>query len=372
MYPPRIPARLAPALAVLLVLAGATVPAHGYGLTTVVVSPVPGNPVASGTALLTALAGVTGTAADPYMLKVEPGVYDIGANRLQMKSWVDIEGSGIDITIIEGDGISNVSPLRNGVIKGADDCELRLLTVRVAGSFSLPIAVGIGNQGTDRQRFYRVRVEATDGTDNYGIYNSESDPRLEELEIFATGGATNYGIQSVGSNAGNGPTLLRSKVSATGGSTNNYALYSADERPFKAIVGNQLTAGGGATDYGALHASGSNSYLLRFSDNVIQVDAAENGTAYGIRSSVAMDLRVSETKVVATAVGGTAVGVYCTACGTVRTDHADIDAADGVVVGGPVEIGATRLDGASATGSSVVCAAVYDAAYTYYPGPTCP
>ncbi len=59
------------------------------------VGPVEGDPAASGTALLNALSGITGASeANPYLLKVEPGVYDLGTGTLRMKSFVDIEGSG--------------------------------------------------------------------------------------------------------------------------------------------------------------------------------------------------------------------------------------------------------------------------------------
>jgi hypothetical protein len=48
----------------------------------VAVNPVPGNNPASGTNLLNALAGITdASAAKPYVLKLAPGTYDIGATR---------------------------------------------------------------------------------------------------------------------------------------------------------------------------------------------------------------------------------------------------------------------------------------------------
>jgi hypothetical protein len=65
---------------------------------TVVVSPVPNDAVASGTALKNALNGITNASqTNPYLLKIEPGVYDLGSlqfSRLDMKSFVDVEGSG--------------------------------------------------------------------------------------------------------------------------------------------------------------------------------------------------------------------------------------------------------------------------------------
>jgi hypothetical protein len=374
MFRDRPPFRLhVLACAALLALAGASVPAHAYGIRTVIVSPVPGNPTASGTALLTALAAITtNSATNTYMIKVEPGVYDIGASRLQMKPWVDIEGSGIDVTTLQGSGISNVAPLSDGVVMGDSDCELRLLTVQVTGTQQLPVAVGIANTSTDRQRLYRVRVVATGGSTQIGIRNANSDVLMEELEVAVTGGTFSYGIISRGTVAGAGSTLLRSKISVLDATT-NIGLLAAEIRPFQLIEGNVIAASGGAANYGAYYQSGSTVMLFRFSDNTIEANGDPEGVSYAIRSEVDVDLRVSETRLRAATTGGTSVGVYCTACtNPLRIDHTDIVSTNQVVVGGPVRIGASRLAGASATGSSVVCAAVYDGAYTYYPGPTCP
>jgi len=67
-----------------------------------------GSATANGTALRSALAGISAaSSSNPYMIKVEPGVYDLGATPLQMKPNVDIEGSGIDATTLTGAVASN-------------------------------------------------------------------------------------------------------------------------------------------------------------------------------------------------------------------------------------------------------------------------
>ena len=58
---------------------------------------------ASGTALLNALDAITdASATNPYLIIIEPGVFDIGSNSLVMKEYVDIEGSGESVTKITG------------------------------------------------------------------------------------------------------------------------------------------------------------------------------------------------------------------------------------------------------------------------------
>jgi len=69
----------------------------------------------------------TPSATNPCLLKIMPGVYDIGTTSLQMKQYVDLEGSGEKVTKIDG------SVFDNGVIIGASNSEIRSLTVRSTG-----------------------------------------------------------------------------------------------------------------------------------------------------------------------------------------------------------------------------------------------
>ena len=67
---------------------------------TVIVNPV-GSNAQNGQALLNALASITdASASKPYLLYIEPETYDLGNRSLQMKPFVDIEGSGELNTII--------------------------------------------------------------------------------------------------------------------------------------------------------------------------------------------------------------------------------------------------------------------------------
>ena len=72
--------------------------------TIIFVSPKPGDtPTTAGTALLNTLNGITdNSATNPYLIKVGPGIYDLGTSSLQMKEYVDIEGSGEKTTKITG------------------------------------------------------------------------------------------------------------------------------------------------------------------------------------------------------------------------------------------------------------------------------
>ena len=89
---------------------------------TLVVSPTPEDPIAGGTSLMNTILGITeASASNRYLVKLEPGIYDIGANALTIGDFVDLEGSGERITTIRGSGTE--------VIWLADNAELRSFSV---------------------------------------------------------------------------------------------------------------------------------------------------------------------------------------------------------------------------------------------------
>jgi hypothetical protein len=91
-------------------------------LRTIVVSPSGDGPTANGALLLAAVGAIGGAAgSSPYLVWIEPGVYDLGATRLNVPSHVDVQGSGEDVTTIEGEG-----PV---TLAAATDTEIRQLTV---------------------------------------------------------------------------------------------------------------------------------------------------------------------------------------------------------------------------------------------------
>jgi len=111
--------------------------------TIIFVSPKPGDtPVAAGTALLNLVNGITDNSdTNPYLIKVGPGIYDLGTTSLQMKQYVDIEGSGEKMTKITGEVINGDWPPTNGTINGASNAELRFLTVENTGVGNFNVAL---------------------------------------------------------------------------------------------------------------------------------------------------------------------------------------------------------------------------------------
>lgn len=262
---------------------------------TVLVSPVPGNPTASGTALQTALAGISSpSSTNRWLLKLEPGIYDVGSTPLQMRSWVDIEGSGIGVTTITGS--VPVSSTFDATVFGADNAELRLLTVEATAN-TASSAIAMGNYSAS-PRIYRVKFSTTAGT-AWGVRNSSSATLIEECDIAvtSTGSGDAYGVIYR-----NFPTDLgavrRSRINVSG-SANNYGVFLANTLAIEEIRDSRLDVTGGVnarglyTDSNGWSTSGD---ILRIKNT--EINAAGGSTAsYGIDFSVPLVLEITESKV---------------------------------------------------------------------------
>ncbi len=165
---------------------------------TVVVSPV-GSATANGTALLNAMSGISGAStANPYLLLIEPGVYDLGTSTLDGKADVDIQGSGQDVTTIESE-----PTVPGGIaINQAANSEIRSLTLQQTSLSPVGIYISDG-AGPASLRDVTVSVTSTNG-----------------------GSLTSFGAITV-SQASTGITTLVNTTATATGSGAPSAFYSA-------------------------------------------------------------------------------------------------------------------------------------------------
>ncbi len=78
---------------------------------TVVVSPV-GTPLDNGAALVTAVSAVAAaapSATTPWLIRLEPGLFDVGDATLAFPGWVVVEGAGTRQTVIRASGTTAVA-----------------------------------------------------------------------------------------------------------------------------------------------------------------------------------------------------------------------------------------------------------------------
>lgn len=182
----------------------------------------------SGTALLNALNGITDAAADNrYLLKLEPGIYNLGTTSLVMKAYVDIEGSGMTATVIKSNVYYTGTSLKGAVV-GEDTSELRHLTISCDPETGLSSGNGIGLlNASETSSLYRVKIRVTgkNGYSAYGIYNSYAYLEDEEVSIHVSGGKYAYGIL----NRQGGTLMLKnSKVLVEHAADYIYGIYNGD------------------------------------------------------------------------------------------------------------------------------------------------
>ncbi len=164
----------------------------------VVVSPVGSgqNTVANGDALFAALEGINDASMlNPYLLKIEPGIYKIqesdGTHKaLKMEPYVDIEGSGERVTKITGLGFANIS----GVVWGADNAELRFLTVESVGGPSLTYSTAVYNRYCAPSLLH-ITTLAYNSERTHGIYNYNASPTITSVRSNVWSNEYAYGIR---------------------------------------------------------------------------------------------------------------------------------------------------------------------------------
>jgi uncharacterized membrane protein YgdD (TMEM256/DUF423 family) len=344
---------------------------------TVLVSPTPGNPTASGTTLRNALAGIPApSSTDRWLLKIEPGIYDIGTTPLQMRSWVDIEGSGIGVTTVRG-SVDALLTNYDGTINGADNSELRLLTVEAQSSNSIAVANIAASP-----RLYRLKLLAT-AVNTWGIRNTGgSAPLIEECEVVVTStssaNSSATGILFKGfPPAGKRSSILRSTIAVSGAGT-NYGVHMLNAQTVTLIRDSQMDVTGGTTTYGIYAApnvawSGQENLQIRNSEIS---SAGGSSSSYGIKfeagTLVALDIQVSRVWGHVAPTTGSFGIVQLGNAAIVMQGSSVVGYTNTVQTAGSVSIGSTFLIGGPATASGWIgCMGVWDENGVFYTN-SCP
>jgi hypothetical protein len=308
--------------------------AAGSYVRSVVVSPGP-DARTSGNALLAALSGIVGNgAAKPYLLKIEPGVYDLGRESLVMKRYVDIEGSGEGVTTIT----SRVDT-GYGTVVGADNAELRFLTIKHEGG--TPAAIAFYSDGVST-RLTNVTATASGGSVNNGLRMSGgiqvASPLLKNVTAIASGGSESVGVVNYGAAV----TATGGWFNGTGGQGLNAGLLSSFSGSFQ-VYDSIVLASGGAI------AQAIRTYNSTHTFTNVVVTASNAALTYGVFS-------------------GNKAGTP-----TVNIHQSRITGATNSVfaVGGTVRLGASQLVGpAGVDEGTVVCGASYNGNFSPL-GPAC-
>jgi hypothetical protein len=196
--------------------------------TIVVISPKPGDPTGNGTALLNNLAGISADATHPYVIKLGPGIYDIGTNSLQMKQYVDIEGSGENTTKITGK-VESSQQISTGTVNGANNAEIRFLTVENTATSGEAIAF---YNNLVSPAMTHVTINAVSNFYAVGVSNISASPSMMNVAVTLSG-SNCFGVQNTGNSSA---TMKNVTVTASCTTLVNAIVNSSSSPTMKDVV----------------------------------------------------------------------------------------------------------------------------------------
>jgi hypothetical protein len=261
------------------------------------------------TLLSTALASITdNSSTKPYVIKIAPGIY-AETSTVALKDFVDIEGSGEDVTTITCACIGGVLVDQAVLSAGAITAEIRHLTVVNASSISPTTSVGIYTNGGTAGSLSLLHLTAsgTTASNNYSVYNNNSSPTMTNVTATATattnttGNPNNYGVYN---NNSSSPTMTNVTATATTttnttGNPNNYGVYNNNSSsPTMTNVTATATANTttNTTNYGVYNNNSSSPTMTNVTATATD-GSSQNFGVYNVSSSPTM------TNVTATATG---------------------------------------------------------------------
>ena len=228
------------------------------------------------------------TSAQHWLIKLEPGTYDLGSGYLHLPHYTDVEGSGRLSTTI-------VSTQSGSTVRLGTSCELRHLTVR------------------------------NDRTDNTArcISAGANSVITDVVMYIATGGATTVGIYAP---TGSGTITVRdSVIDIDGGTTDTYGLYSVSD-PIDFDVSDTKISISGAAGSWARGISITGATGLNVRDCIIDVDADCTGAHGMYLGTITNETFVTSCRIAVDAGTGSGAGIRLGGSLTTTARNCQIDA----------------------------------------------
>jgi hypothetical protein len=356
-----------------------------------------GTAAANGITLHQAVAAISdASASKPYTVRLAPGVYDVGADGIDVPAFVDLAGSGQDRSIITAPGTTHTNPFTEtfGTVRLAPDSALRDATVQNTGGASTTAVAIEAVSGTVRISDVTVRVSGGNaGNGNFGItaepLSIETDVTLSRVTVTANAGS------AIGDLASGGFSLLEvhdSTLNVTGGGggitiTTNFAgtpgihvddtditvtgggagLTAHNATQNYILEGDRISVSGGTSALGLGSGGSAFQPVIRNSTIVVSGGSSKN-TGYSCTASCSVQVQNSRIAVSGTAAVAFALGTTG-GSGTALVDGSKVsastivnslDAATIFKAGGSQLAGTTIVNGAG----TFVCVASYKTDYT--------
>ena len=249
---------------------------------TIVVSPSGVGPSADGALLAAALAAVSASVTTPYLVWIEPGVYDLGTTPLSIPAHVDVQGSGQDVTTIEGEG-----PL---AVLTAAGTELRQLTVTDTNPSGSAEAIDAGGGLRD------VTATASGTSAATAVLANDPTMPIVDVDASATASASSSFVQAIDTQ--NSAQIDGGSFTATDTATLGQAAALFAEGA-TVMGGATLTATGGSAAYPA-YVVGSSAVVR------IQNSTLKGAGGLFVASGDTLDIAGSQVPGAIASVSGTA------------------------------------------------------------------
>jgi hypothetical protein len=263
---------------------------------------------------------------NPYIVVIAPGVYTL-PSRLDMKEFVDVTGSGENVTRLVGVASSNELDDSCALVSLAENSTLSSLTVEntIAGGNSFMSGI-YSFELNETARLYNVTATVIGAglSTVMGVFNNSSSPSMTDVAAIALGSERyNIGVFNLASSApamihitatGKGgdyaiginnnessPTISDSVVTASDANTENRAIFN-ESSSFPLITNTNASASGVGLSYGVLNSNNSSATIRR---------STLYGTLFGLDGpAIATQSSISNSN----GVNVVGVGSGCVAC----------------------------------------------------------
>jgi hypothetical protein len=276
---------------------------------------------------------------------------------LLMNSYVDLEGSGQQATIIQGAGAAAAT---TAVVNAAASSELRDLQVKSTGGSSDSVAVPLLITTTDTNvRRVTITSSGPSTCALWGIRLVNMTGEIDDTTVNLSGGSNAQGITAKSFTT---PKIHRVHITVTNPTNTGYGFLAVDSATFPEIEDTRVEVSGGTAGFGlSQDNSAFTADEIRGSTFIVSTPSGTAKGAYFQGSS----LRISRSTLRAS--GATSYGIDG---GSILVDNSEIAGATATVLGSGNVIGGSKLDGGAAAGGNT-CAGVWDENYTFSAS-TCP
>ena len=305
----------------------------------------------------------TPSATNPCLLKIMPGVYDIGANPFQMQNYVDIEGSGEKNTTITG---GSTDGIHLGVVMGASNAEIRFLTVNQTGGGNE--VYSILNNLTSPKITNVTAISSGGAEYTVAIGNHGGSPTMTNVTATATSSASGITGFCMGiSNNSSSPVMTNVKATASGSAHYIWGIYNLNSS--SPVTNNVTAVASGTTNNTGVFNNGSSPAMTHLT--AIAINGVNN---LGISNY--QSCSPTMFNVVASGSGGTSnYGLYIgNSSGTVKIDHSVMSGSTNAIynsTGVSLYVANTKLDGGPVFNTGgIKCIGAYDGDYNALNG-TC-